>query len=127
MNAKDLTADMPGHWSTPDGLEMAREYADKDRARLCGGQFTDMEVAFKTAMLMRTDMDFEPRLSMAKDRIRWLSVQLAMANADKADLLAALQKIAKGPRFENGEGPEEQCVFDHQVASCALEKAKGAG
>ncbi len=68
---------------------MAREYATKERHQLCGGQFTDMEVAFKTAMLMRGDMDFEPRLAMAKDRIRWLSVQLALAQMDRENLLLA--------------------------------------
>lgn len=70
---------LPGHWTTPAGSIMAQEYAEKTRERLCGGQFTDMEVAARIALTTRGDLDHEARLQMAKDRIRWLSVQLAMA------------------------------------------------
>jgi hypothetical protein len=80
--AVELPALLAGHWETPDGRAMAAEYATQPRSRLCGGQFSDMEVAFKIAMLMRSDTDFEPRLAMAKDRIRWLSTHLAIARQD---------------------------------------------
>lgn len=70
---------VPGHWETLAGKQMAGEYADNTRARLCGGQYTDMEIAHQTAMIGRDDLMFEPKLSMARDRIRWLSVQLAIA------------------------------------------------
>lgn len=54
---------------------------DCERAKLAGGQYTDDEVAFRVAMLMRDDPDHEGVLLMAKDRIRWLSRKLVEATA----------------------------------------------
>jgi hypothetical protein len=45
------------------------------------GSLTDMEVAFETAMISRNDLDIEAKLATARDRIRWLSVCLAAAEA----------------------------------------------
>lgn len=56
----------------PHGDNYARE-----RAQLCGGHLTDDDVAFQTAMLMRSDLNHEAVLETAKDRIRWLSRKLA--------------------------------------------------
>ena len=52
---------------------------DVERAALPGGNLTDDQVAFQTAMTMRDDLDFEGRLAVARDRIRWLSRKLAEA------------------------------------------------
>lgn len=75
---------LPGHWKAKDGHEMALRYATMVRSQLIGGDSTDMLVAFEIASLRRDDDHriFEPTLAMAKDRIRWLSVQLAIANQD---------------------------------------------
>lgn len=106
---------LPGHWNTDEGSGMAKYYATKTRAELAGGQHSDMGVAFMIAMLGRADLDFEPRLAMAKDRIRWLSAQLAVANAAQADQLAALRAItfqtAQGAVFER-----DACITQARAA-----------
>jgi hypothetical protein len=65
---------------------------DCERAELLGGHLTDDQVAFETAMLMRTDLNHEAVLQTAKDRIRWLSRKLVIAAA----LPEALATIANG-------------------------------
>jgi hypothetical protein len=50
---------------------------DRPREYLCGGHFTDDQVAFKVAMLGRNDVDHEAVLATARDRIRWLSRRLS--------------------------------------------------
>lgn len=127
MNAKDLPCPLPGFWYAVDGHEMAVRYSSMTREQLLDGVSSDMLVAFNVASLCRDDFDHEAVVQIAKDRIRWLSVQLALANADKADLLAALGKIVKGPHFEHGEGPEEQCAFDRQTAASAIAKITVTG
>jgi hypothetical protein len=82
-----------GHWDTTHGAHLAREYARKTRDHLCNGKESDMGLAFDVAMLMRNDLNFEPILAAAKDRIRWLSVQLALSEISKAELLAALEAV----------------------------------
>lgn len=77
---------LPGHWMSVAGHEMAQRYAVMDRCELAGGDRTDMEAAYDTAMIMRSDLDHEARLSVAKDRIRWLSVQLALVTARQRKL-----------------------------------------
>jgi len=54
-----------------------------ERSRLPGGDLTDDQVAFQTAMICREEMMFEPKLSVARDRIRWLSRKLAEAVGSK--------------------------------------------
>lgn len=85
----DLPCPLPGHWNATDGHAMAMEYALKTREQLCDGGSTDMLVAFEIASLRRDDPPgmFEPTLAAARDRIRWLSVHLAMATQEKAVLL----------------------------------------
>lgn len=48
-----------------------------ERAAMTGGHLTDDQVAYQTAMTMRDDFDFEGKLSVARDRIRWLSRRLS--------------------------------------------------
>lgn len=81
---------LPGHWETDEGSGMAKVYAGKQRAELFGGAQSDMSVAFAIAMVCRSDENFEAVLASARDRIRWLSVQLALANASKDALLEQL-------------------------------------
>lgn len=103
---------LPGHWDSAAGAEMAREYAGMTRAQLCGGDLTDSNVAFRTAMLGRNQLDHEAVLTVAKDRIRWLSVQLALSQI-------ALNLIAE-------EGRDDAMPWARGVARAAIAKTKGA-
>lgn len=87
-NAIKLPDVLPGHWETDEGSGMAKHYlADyPTRHRLCGGRHSDMAIARDIALLSRNDLNFEPVLSSAKDRIRWLSAQLAVSQAALARL-----------------------------------------
>jgi len=89
---KTMTAKLPdvlaGHWATPEGLEMARRYAGMHRMEVMAQNQTDMEVA-NAAFMDPSIMN----LTVAKDRIRWLSVQLALANAGKAALLTTAESL----------------------------------
>tara|TARA_R110000868_G_scaffold118062_13_gene313367 strand:+ start:2986 stop:3555 length:570 start_codon:yes stop_codon:yes gene_type:complete len=71
----------PGHWNTPDGLEMAQEYAGMDRAELTKGDFSDFALANAVFMASRGDLDLIVYQTAAKERIRWLSTQLALSTA----------------------------------------------
>ncbi len=110
----DLPDKLPGHWMTAHGAEMAREYADKKRASLCGGDITDLQVA--------NDVYLHPSimaLTVAKDRIRWLSVQLALANMDKVQLANALGFAS---RVLKDKGVLRLMVGDTDIMEAALAK-----
>lgn len=72
-----LPKTLAGHWRTEDGYEMALRYARVSRWQLMAQNMTDMEVA-NQVYLEPTIMN----LSIAKERIRWLSVQLAIARGE---------------------------------------------
>jgi hypothetical protein len=76
-----LPAVLPGHWATEEGREKALAYAGKARADLAHGQMSDLALANRVFMASRNDLDLIVWQTAAKDRIRWLSVQLAIANA----------------------------------------------
>jgi hypothetical protein len=49
---------------------------------VCGAQFSDVEIASKVRMLMRTDLNHEAVCVMARDRIMGLSKEVArLSNA----------------------------------------------
>jgi hypothetical protein len=114
----NLPSTLTGHWNALDGFEMAKRYAPMTRAQLCGGTSTDMLVAFEIASLRRDDPPgiFEPTLATARDRIRWLSAQLARA--------LQLVETAHGVMAEPSEIPGSQEWFDEAEA---LLKIKGEG
>lgn len=105
----DLPPVVAGHWNTADGQEMAARYAVMTRNQLASGQMSDMEAAFYIAMTMRDDLNHEGRLSVAKDRIRWLSVQLALRDAEIAALRAPKTLVIHmgGGLIEQVTAPEE--------------------
>jgi hypothetical protein len=70
---------LPGHWETPEGREMAAEYASKERADLAMGKETDLGLANLVYMVDRNSLDLIAFQTAAKERIRWLSAQLAIA------------------------------------------------
>lgn len=82
---------LPGHWTTADGLDKAREYAVKARGDLALSQHTDLAIA-NALYLVNGEIVIQ---TAAKERMRWLSVQLAIANALTADLLEALARNRK--------------------------------
>jgi hypothetical protein len=59
---------------------MAATYVDKTRHQLIKGDLTDLAVANAVFMAGREDLDLMVWQTAAKDRIRWLSVQLAVAH-----------------------------------------------
>jgi hypothetical protein len=69
----------PGHWDTSEGHEMAVEYAARDRASLMMGDLSDFALANAQFMADRNSIDLIAFQTAAKQRIRWLSVQLAAA------------------------------------------------
>lgn len=84
---------------------MKRQYAEKRRAALAGGSETDLEVAFNTAMLMRDQLNHEAVLETARDRIRWLSVQLAAAGEiikKQYDICAGFDAMSEGDLADMG-------------------------
>lgn len=75
----NLPDNLPGHWHTLEGAEMAQTHADKTRQQLAFGHLTDMELANRIFMVDRNSPDLVVVQTAAKERIRWLSVQLAIA------------------------------------------------
>ena len=79
--APKLPDRLPGHWDTNAGLAIAMDYANQTRNDLAHGLMTDMELANRINMADRGDLDLIAWQTAAKERIRWLSVQLALALA----------------------------------------------
>lgn len=77
-----LPAVLPGHWETGEGLDKAREYAGRSRADLAMPDRTDLALA--NALYLPDG--FLPIQTAAKERMRWLSVRLALAEAELARL-----------------------------------------
>jgi hypothetical protein len=95
-----LPATLPGHWDTPAGHEMATEYAKLTRAKLGNAHRSDFAVANDVYMADRGDLDLIVHQTAAKERIRWLSVQLALAQAAlaAAPLVEGWQPIETAPK-----------------------------
>jgi len=85
MSDKPITAapavpdSMPGHWDSSDGARMAREYVGLYREQLLKGDVSDLALANAQFLKGREDLDLIVYQTAAKERIRWLSVQLAVA------------------------------------------------
>lgn len=92
-----------GHWETPEGREIAVDYLAKDRASLCMGELSDFHLANKQYMedISVGTFTFQSAIAMqtaAKERIRWLSAQLAAANQK----LASLSQTPATPMVQEG-------------------------
>lgn len=70
----ELPEVLAGHWDTPEGREMAMRYANEDRPAPHLG--SDLHLANAAYMELH-----EPLGTGTKERMRWLSVQLALAQA----------------------------------------------
>jgi Lar family restriction alleviation protein len=78
--AADIPTNPPiGHWETLEGESLAREYVAKSRADLCKGELSDFNLANQQYLAGRADHDLVVWQTAAKERIRWLSAQLALA------------------------------------------------
>ena len=86
----DLPKTMPGHWDTPDGYEVAQQYIGRDRSAIGKGDLSDLHVANAVFLADRNDLDLIVWQTAAKQRIRWLSVQLALAIGREAAMVEAL-------------------------------------
>lgn len=75
-----LPVEMPGHWDTLDGCHMASDQISKARTDLCKGDVSDLSLANLVFMASRNDLDLIVWQTAAKERIRWLSAQLALAS-----------------------------------------------
>ncbi|CAN7303597.1 hypothetical protein LJR164_001583 [Phenylobacterium sp. LjRoot164] len=77
---------LDGHWNTAAGREMAVEYAAMDKSRLTKSDVSDFALANAVYMADRGDLDLIVWQTAAKERIRWLSVQLATKDAELSAL-----------------------------------------
>jgi len=78
----DQTEALPGHWETATGREMAERYLLQERQDLVHGDLSDFTVANAVYLASRSDLDLIRWQTAAKERIRWLSAQLAKARGD---------------------------------------------
>lgn len=76
MKAAAGHCDDPAAWA-----EFSARYGPQVRGDLCGGHMTDFALANAQYMVDRRSLDLGALQTAAKDRIRWLSVQLAQAEA----------------------------------------------
>lgn len=102
----------PGHWDTAEGREIAVEYADKPRTWLTKGNVSDFALANAQFLVSRDSLELIHYQTAAKERIRWLSARLAVAeaalsvSAAEGDLLGdCLKLIADIAEWENGCNP----------------------
>lgn len=84
MSASILSNVVPGHWETAEGANIAGDYANKYRADLAIGGLTDFALANAVFMADPNSFGIIAWQEAAKQRIRWLSVQLAIARASEA-------------------------------------------
>lgn len=75
-----------GHWDTDEGYAIAEEYALMSRSDLSYGDRSDLAIANAVFLVGRDDLRLINFQTAAKERIRWLSVKLAIANRDNATL-----------------------------------------
>lgn len=124
----ELPDALPGHYSTRDGRDMLARYMVATRDDLMGGSLTDTEIAFRCGMATGDDIESTGVLLMAKERVRWLSAQLAKAQAvsdSHADLIAALEQIASVCVIP-GPGQRPIPTPEAMIARAALDKARAS-
>lgn len=73
----ELPQSLPGHWESEGGREMARLYATKQRGELVLSDVSDLALA--NLCFLEGNLRNQ---TAAKDRIRWLSVQLALVTGE---------------------------------------------
>lgn len=77
----------PGHCESDDAWnEFCQRYESKPRADLAGGHMSDFYLANAVYMADRNSLGLIGLQTAAKERIRWLSIELAKAQAEIAAL-----------------------------------------
>lgn len=79
MSAPIKIAPVSGHWDTFQGAALARDYVSMVRTDLTHGSLSDFAIANEVFLSSRDDLNLIVWQTAAKERIRWLSVQLAIA------------------------------------------------
>lgn len=139
MTPTDATQALPdamtGHWDTPEGRDFAVEYLAKDRASLCMGNLSDFHLANAQYLedISVGTVTFQSAIGIqtaAKERIRWLSAQLAAANVELASLRQAhslpgdvgtiLREMADTNFSVSGKNAEQIEAWFREQASKAL-------
>jgi len=99
-----LPVSLPGHWLTEDGHAKAREYATKPREWLALAEMPDYLLANAVFMVDRDSLELGIYQTAAKERIRWLSVKLAIAEAAATEL-TALHTLRPISEYHEDMGP----------------------
>lgn len=105
---------LPGHWDTEEGREIALAYGDKERTTLTKGELSDLVIANRVFLADRSDLDLIIWQTAAKERIRWLSVQLALAR-HREDAVARGLADQVGEAMEDG-GFWRSCSGCHETS-----------
>lgn len=122
----------PGHWDTPEGREIAVEYLAKGRHEICMGDVSDFHLANKQyledvhvgAVTFQTMIHVQ---TAAKERIRWLSVHLANAQAKLADnpMKTLIREMFTGwILYEKSWNPETR-EYERDTTDCMIEACGG--
>lgn len=77
----DLPDSLPGHWDSSDGKAIAEEYLTLDRSDLAMPELSDLHLANAQFLVSRGSLELIHYQTAAKERIRWLSAQLAATQA----------------------------------------------
>jgi hypothetical protein len=113
---------LPSHWTTPDGAEMAREYGSKPRSWLGMSDLSDFALANAVFMADRNDLNLIIYQTAAKERIRWLSAQLALALADMEALKGENPEELTKAEWIDLAGKLEDRALDAEARATALEE-----
>lgn len=81
-----FTKPQPPHWDTDEGTEKANEYLELKREDLGYGHLTDFQLANAQYLCGRGSLELIGYQTAAKERIRWLSAQLAAKEQELAEL-----------------------------------------
>lgn len=87
IRARSDAWDYALHWHSDEGDEIAAKQLDQPRTR---PDMTDFQVANWVFLCSREDLRLIAAQTLAKERIRWLSAQLAKSQVDTTRLLRAL-------------------------------------
>lgn len=88
-----FTQPVPLHWSSDEGTEMANTYAAMSRDDLAYRQDTDFALANAIFMVSRHELELMALQTAAKERIRWLSAHLAIANQKEQALIDRIEAL----------------------------------
>lgn len=86
----ELPEKLPHHWETDSGFKLAVQYSKQDRISLYKGYMSDTDLVLNLEKSIKSDTEFMMYQIAIKERIRWLSVHLAMEQINCSKLLEKL-------------------------------------